>query len=337
MRRSALLLPLLTATSLSSIGLAHAQDDTAGEVSPLATVVTIGMLSDLVEQVGGDCVAVNTMMGPGIDPHLYQASARDVHDLDEAELILYSGFSLEGQLGKVFERFSRIKPTAAVSEQAITDDQVIHTQDAYGVDPHLWMDAALWAQNIPTIAALLSEQRPDCAAAIDARAEAYQASLLALDEWIQASIDSIPADQRILLTAHDAFGYYGRAYGIEVAGIQGLSTATETGVADIRRMADKVVAQGVPAMFVESTINPRTVQAVIDAAADQGHRIAIGGQLYSDAMGDENTPEGTYIGMLKSNTEQIVAALGGHTVAWPDRLTDWTERVAQATQMPSEP
>ena len=331
MRRSAPASALLTLASLAALipPQVHAQSDAAKTQAPLDVVVTVGMLGDLVEQVGGDCVAVNTMMGPGIDPHLYQASARDVHDLDKAELILYSGFSLEGQLGKVFDRFSRIKPTAAVSEQAVGDDQLIHTQDAYGVDPHLWMDAGLWARNVPVIAELLGEQRPHCAEAMQQRAEAYQASLAELDDWIQASIDSIPAEQRILVTAHDAFGYYGRAYSIEVAGIQGLSTATETGVADIRRMAELVVERGVPAMFVESTINPRTVQAVIDAAADQDHRVEIGGQLYSDAMGAKGTLEGTYIGMLKSNTEHIVSALGGQPAPLPEALA---AQIASASQ-----
>ena len=331
MRRSAPASALLTLASLAALTTTqvHAQSDAAKTQAPLDVVVTVGMLGDLVEQVGGDCVAVNTMMGPGIDPHLYQASARDVHDLDKAELILYSGFSLEGQLGKVFDRFSRIKPTAAVSEQAVGDDQLIHTQDAYGVDPHLWMDAGLWARNVPVIAELLAEQRPHCAEAMQQRAEAYQASLAELDDWIQASIDSIPAEQRILVTAHDAFGYYGRAYGIEVAGIQGLSTATETGVADIRRMAELVIERGVPAMFVESTINPRTVQAVIDAAADQDHRVEIGGQLYSDAMGAKGTLEGTYIGMLKSNTEHIVSALGGQPAPLPEALA---AQIASASQ-----
>jgi len=296
------------------------------EPEPLDTVVTVGMLADVVETVGGDCVAVTTMMGPGVDPHLYQASARDVHDLDAAELILYSGYSLEGQLGKVFERFSRIKPAQAVAEAGMDDAQLIRTQDAYGVDPHLWMDAGLWAQTVPIVADTLSAQRPSCRDAMHANAEAYALELEALDAWIEASIASIPEDQRILVTAHDAFGYFGRAYAIEVTGIQGLSTATETGVADIRRMADVVVARGVPAMFVESTINPRTVQAVIAAAEEQGLTISIGGQLYSDAMGDAGTASGTYIGMLYANTTHIVKALGGQPAPLPPALGDWARR-----------
>ncbi|MGQ7246487.1 metal ABC transporter solute-binding protein, Zn/Mn family [Halomonas sp. V046] len=296
------------------------------EPAPLDTVVTVGMLADVVKTVGDDCVAVTTMMGPGVDPHLYQASARDVHDLDAAELILYAGYSLEGQLGKVFERFSRIKPTQAVAEAAVDDAQLIRTQDAYGVDPHLWMDVGLWAQTVPIVAATLSAQRPSCRDAMHANAEAYALELEALDAWIDTSIASIPEDQRILVTAHDAFGYFGRAYAIEVTGIQGLSTATETGVADIRRMTDVVVARGVPAMFVESTINPRTVQAVIAAAKEQGLAISIGGQLYSDAMGDADTASGTYIGMLHANTTHIVKALGGQPAPLPPALSDWARR-----------
>ncbi|ALM51041.1 metal ABC transporter solute-binding protein, Zn/Mn family [Halomonas huangheensis] len=308
-------------TTLMALAFSHSgwADDSA----PLKTMVTVGMLSDVVSQVGGDCVATTTMMGPGVDPHLYQASARDVHELNEAELILFSGYSLEGQLGEVLDRFSRIKPAVAVSEQAIDETQLIHSEDAYGVDPHLWMDVGLWAQLVPTVAETLAEERPQCGDGIQTRATAYEAQLKALDEWIRASIVTIPERQRILVTAHDAFNYFGQAYGIEVAGIQGMSTATETGVGDIRRTVDLVVERGVPALFVESTINPRTVQAVIDAASSRGQRVNIGGELYSDAMGAADTADGTYIGMLVANTQHIVTALGGDVVPLPDALQSW--------------
>lgn len=293
---------------------------------PLTTVTTIGMIADVAREVGGECADVSAIMGPGVDPHLYQASARDVATLQQAEQIFYAGYALEGQLGNVLERFAEITPTVAVAPSSIDTGSLITVQDVYGIDPHLWMDVSLWARIIPTLADAFAEARPGCEADIRANADAYATQLEALHGWIEASIATIPEEQRILVTAHDAFNYFGRAYGIEVAGIQGLSTETETGVADIRRMTEVVIEREVPAVFIESTINPRTVQAVIDAAREKGHEIEIGGQLYSDAMGEAGTAGGTYIGMLHTNTRHIVEALGGEPAPLPAPLEDWAER-----------
>jgi manganese/zinc/iron transport system substrate-binding protein len=314
------------------IGSAGAQEE------PIKAVVTIGMIGDVVRNVGGACVDVTAIMGAGVDPHLYKASARDVQTFQDADVIFYSGYSLEGQLGEVLKRFSEIKPTVAVSPSSIEPADLISVQDVYGIDPHLWMDAGLWARIAPTIAATLGELRPDCADEIDARAERYAEQLAALDQWVKESVASIPEQQRVLVTAHDAFGYYGRAYGIEVAGIQGISTEAEASVADIREMAATVAELGVPAVFVESTINPRTIQAVIDAARQRGHEVEIGGQLYSDAMGEAGSVGGTYIGMIYENTKSIVEALGGTLPAFPDALRSWADEwdVAQ-TQTDAEP
>ncbi|WP_193068472.1 metal ABC transporter solute-binding protein, Zn/Mn family [Halomonas sp. 3D7M] len=281
------------------------------------------MIADVAQEVGGECVNVEAMMGPGVDPHLYQASASDVATLRNAEQIFYSGYSLEGQLGDVLERFSERTPTLAVAPASIDPASLITSQDVYGIDPHLWMDVSLWAQTLPTLNAALSEARPDCAATFDANTERYQTQLLALHEWVTDSIASIPDEQRILVTAHDAFGYFGRAYDIDVEGIQGISTETETGIADIRNMTDIVVDRAVPALFIESTINPRTVQAVIDAAQQRGQVVEIGGELYSDAMGDPDTVDGTYMGMIYRNTQHIVEALGGTLAPLPEAMNDW--------------
>ena len=301
------------------IGAAGAQD------RPVKAVVTIGMIGDVVGNVGGACVDVTAIMGPGVDPHLYKASARDVQTFQNADVIFYSGYSLEGQLGDVLKRFSEIKPTVAVAPSSIDPADLIAVQDIYGIDPHLWMDASLWAKIAPTIAATLGELRPDCADQIGANAARYSEQLAALHEWVKQSVASIPEEQRILVTAHDAFGYYGRAYGIEVAGIQGISTEAEASVADIREMAATVAASGVPAVFVESTINPRTIQAVIDAARQRDHEVEIGGELYSDAMGQAGSAGGTYIGMIYQNTKSIVEALGGELSEFPDALRSWAE------------
>ncbi|AIA74233.1 manganese transporter [Halomonas campaniensis] len=295
----------------------------SADEAPLNVVATIGMIADIAQEIGGECVSVDALMGPGVDPHLYQASASDVATLRNAEQIFYSGYSLEGQLGDVLERFSERTPTLAVAPASIDPASLITSQDVYGIDPHLWMDVSLWAQTLPTLNAALSEARPDCAATFDANTERYQAQLLALHEWVKNSIASIPDEQRILVTAHDAFSYFGRAYDIDVEGIQGISTETETGIADIRNMTDIVVDRAVPALFIESTINPRTVQAVIDAAKQRGQAVEIGGELYSDAMGDPDTVDGTYMGMIYRNTQHIVEALGGTLAPLPDEMSDW--------------
>jgi len=187
------------------------------------------------------------------------------------------------------------------------------------------MDVDLWGRIAPTIADTFAEIAPDCVESMQARASGYREQLAALDAWIAKSVASIPEEQRVLVTAHDAFAYYGRAYGIEVKGIQGISTESEAGIADIRQMVDVVVERGVPAVFIESTINPRTIQAVIDGARERGHAVAMGGELFSDAMGEPGAPEGTYIGMLRANTVAIVNALGGEPAPWPAELAAWAE------------
>ena len=316
MNRSHFAGALLVTSALSMVGYAAADE------TPKA-VTTIGMIADVAADVAGECVAVEAMMGSGVDPHLYKASASDVRTLQQADAILYSGYSLEGQLGEVLGKLGEMKPTVAVSPEAIDPGDLITTQDVYGIDPHLWMDASLWSGIAPVIAGTFAEIAPDCATDMESRAGAYGEQLAALHGWIEASIASIPEAQRILVTAHDAFAYYGRAYGIEVAGIQGISTESEAGIADIREMVDTVVEREVPAVFVESTINPRTIQAVIDAAAERGQAIEIGGELYSDAMGETGTAGGTYIGMLVENTLTIVEALGGKPAPLPEALQDW--------------
>lgn len=317
-RASALAALVVTAVGLALGAPARAQTPSA--------VATVGMIGDVARNVAGACVEVEALMGPGVDPHLYRASAGDVRSLRDADAILYAGYSLEGQLGEVLERLGEDKPTVAVGPASIAPDDLITVQDIYGIDPHLWMDASLWARIAPTIAATLGEVAPDCTAQMRAGADDYAASLEALDGWIDASVASIPEAQRVLVTAHDAFAYYGRAYGLDVRGIQGISTEAEAGIKDLRNIVELVVELGVPAVFVETTVNPRTIRAVVDAAADRGHAVEVGGELYSDAMGAPGTAAGTYIGMLRSNTVTIVSALGGEPAPWPGALAAWAER-----------
>ncbi|MEM0922560.1 MAG: zinc ABC transporter substrate-binding protein [Pseudomonadota bacterium] len=288
-------------------------------------VATIGMVAEPASRIAAACAQVETMMGAGIDPHLYQPSAGDIRDMSEADAILYAGHNLEGQLGAVLGKLSGRVPILAVSEAAAPAEELIASEEADYPDPHLWMDAALWSGIAPPIAEVLADMEESCAEA-PARAEALVAEFTALDGWIKQSMASIPEESRVLVTAHDAFAYYGRAYGLEVLGIQGVSTEGEAGIADIRRIVDLVVKRDIPAIFLESTINPRTVQAVIAAAVERGHTLTLGGELFSDAMGEPGTATGTYIGMLHSNTLSVVTALGGTPAPLPEGLADWAAR-----------
>lgn len=308
------LLPLL------ALGPARAQD------APLRVVSTVGMIGDVVTRVGGACAQSTVLMGPGVDPHLYRASAGDVRTLQRADAIFYGGLSLEGQLGDVLARFAQRTPTVAVSERAVPPEARIEASGDYAVDPHVWMDASLWAETAHVIAEQIIELRPDCAEAVRERAHAFAAEAQALHGWIDEAVATVPEGRRVLVTAHDAFAYYGRAYGLEVVGVQGISTEAEAGVADVRSVAETVVARGVPALFVESTVNPRTVRAVLDAVERRGHEARLGGELYADALGEAGTPAGTYLGMLHANTEAIVTALGGELPPLPEALAPWAER-----------
>ena len=312
--------------------------------SPPLVVATVGMIGDVAQELAGACAAVETLLGPGSDPHLYRPSAGDVRKLGSAGLVLYGGLHLEAGLSEVLARFAERRPTAAVAELAVPENERIAAggalaaagraagaANAAGVvyDPHVWMDVAQWSAAAGVVGARLAALLADdgaCVATIEARTSAYRLSLAALDGWALQAIGSIPELQRILITAHDAFAYFGRAYGIEVEGIQGVSTETEAAVADIRRVAGIVIERGVPAIFVESTINPRTIRAVLEAVEQRGGDVEIGAPLYADALGSQGTPDGTYIGMMVHNVSVISTALGGTVPALPPELAQWEAR-----------
>ena len=302
--------------------------------APLSVVTTTAMVADTFRAVGGECVDVVHLMGPGIDPHLYRASAGDVDRLGRAELIVYNGFGLEGQLGAVLERLGSRVPTLALSEAAAAaaaaasaGEGLLEGEDAYEgrPDPHLWLDAELWSHTATAAAEAIAGLRPDCGDVVRARAAAHAELLLALDAWATASVASVSEAQRTLVTSHDAFRYFGRAYGLEVHGIEGISTESEASIADIRSTADLVLETGVPAIFVETTLSPRTIEAVRAAVRDRGGEVEVGGTLFGDAMGEAGTPDGTLIGMLRHNVITIVTALGGEVAPWPDALALWAE------------
>jgi len=294
-----------------------------------SVVATVGMIGDVAAELAGDCAQVTTLMGPGSDPHLYRASAGDVRALNGADLVLYGGLHLEAGLADVLAAFAARRPVVAVSELAVPEEERLAAGVAgMGVyDPHVWMDVSQWARAVPVVAEALAGVVDDgCRGEVAARAQDYQAQLGALHEWARAALASVPRERRVLVTAHDAFAYFGRAYDVEVLGIQGVSTETEAAVADIRRVAELVVARGVPTVFVESTINPRTVEAVREAVAARGGSVGLGASLYADALGDAKSPDGTYVGMVVHNVRAIVAGLGGEVPPLPGALAPWEAR-----------
>lgn len=280
---------------------------------PIKVVSTTGMVADVVRNVGGDRVEVTALIGEGVDPHLFKPTRDDVSKMLGADMIFYSGLLLEGRMEETFKKIgAKGKPVVAIAGEI---DPSMLSGDEHHPDPHVWMDPALWARTVPLVAAALSARDPEGRATYEARAARYSEELKSLDEYVKRVIMSIPADRRLLITAHDAFHYLARATGMTVMSIQGISTESEAGVADINRLVDEVVARKIPAVFVESSVPDKNVRAVMEGAAARGHTLVLGGTLFSDAMGATGTYEGTYQGMLDHNATTIARALGGEAPA----------------------
>lgn len=274
-------------------------------------VVTVGMVADVVREIGGDSVEVAQLMGPGVDPHLYKATRDDVQQIMSADLIFTSGLMLEGRLEDTLNKISMTRPVFAMTSR-LPKEMLLSPDGAGGhPDPHVWMDVAAWANCLEVLSTGLSESMPEQADAFRLRANAYQKTLQALHEYGINSVTSIPEDRRILVTSHDAFNYFGRAYGLEVIGVQGLSTESEAGLQRINELVDLLVDRKVAAVFVESSVPRKNILALIDGARSRSHDVRIGGELFSDAMGPDGTYEGTYVGMLDHNITTVTRALGG--------------------------
>jgi len=275
---------------------------------PKATC-TIGMITDVARNVGGEHVEVTGLMGPGVDPHLYKATQGDLEKLTNADVILYNGLHLEARLAdvlvKMAARTRTVQVTDTIPEEKLREPELF--QGHY--DPHVWFDVSLWRHTVHRIADVFAEMDAAHAATYRANAEAYAAELEKLHQYAKEQIATIPEESRVLVTAHDAFGYFGSAYDIEVMGLQGISTASDYGLQDVERLVDTIVERNVKAVFVESSISPRSIEALVEGAKGKGHEVRIGGELFSDAMGEPGTPEGTYIGMVRHNVETIVEAL----------------------------
>jgi manganese/zinc/iron transport system substrate-binding protein len=266
------------------------------------------MVADVARRVGGEDVEVHALMGPGVDPHLFRATPRHLDALKAADLVLYSGKGLEGKMGDILVNLASRKTVLAVTD-GISDDRLLEPPELEGhFDPHVWFDVALWAETVAPVADALSKLDPEHEDAYRARARAYRDELLALHAEVAEAVATIPAQRRVLLTSHDAFRYFGRAYDLEVRGLQGVSTAQEAGVRDRQEMAKLIVERGIKAVFVETSVNAAGIRAVQEAVASAGGSVTIGGTLYSDAMGD-TPPEDTYVGMVRANVRTIVEAL----------------------------
>jgi manganese/zinc/iron transport system substrate-binding protein len=277
----------------------------------LQLVVTVGMVADIVGQIGGANVAVQQIMGPGVDPHLYKATRDDVRAVMQADAVFYAGLMLEGKLINVLDKLGQRRSVVAVTSNV--DKQFLLTPDdnAAHYDPHLWMDIAAWQQIIPPILTELCRLDPNNRAEYQRRATIYSESLQALHAYAIRQLGTIPPQRRVLITSHDAFNYFGRAYGLEVIGVQGLSTESEAGLQQINALVDLLVEKQITAVFIESSVPKKNIEALIDGAAARGHRVEIGGELYSDAMGPAGTHAGTYIGMMEHNINTVVRGLGG--------------------------
>lgn len=308
MRRVLAALALVVLTGCTST--AASGDEPIGD-RPLRVTTTTNFITDTVARIGGADVEVTGLMGPGVDPHLYRASAGDVQTLREADLILYGGLQLEGRMAELLSELAERRPTRAVTDDIPRDRLLAPAPGANEeYDPHVWFDVELWAQVSRTIADALCERDPARTAVYRSNLTAYLAELTELDSHVAARMRAIPPERRLLVTSHDAFEYFGHRYGLDVAGIQGISTAAEATTADVERVAELIAARGAPAVFVESSVPRQTIDALIAAAARRGATVTVGGELFTDAAGSPGTPEGTYTGMLRANADLIADGLG---------------------------
>jgi manganese/zinc/iron transport system substrate-binding protein len=274
-------------------------------------VATVGMIADVARHVAGEHARIESIMSEGIDPHLYKPTRGDVIRLESADIVFYNGLYLEGKMAEVLEKVRESgKPVFAVGEMIGEGGYGLASADQH-YDPHLWMDVSAWIVGLRAIADSLAEYDPANAAEYRANADQYESQLRELDTYARRVIESIPERKRVLVTAHDAFGYMGAAYGLEVRGIQGISTESEAGLRHINELIDFLIEREIPAVFVESSVADKNVRALVEGAAARGHAVSIGGSLFSDAMGRPGTYEGTYIGMIDHNVTTIARALGG--------------------------
>lgn len=295
----------------------HRSPSSGKDDSPrrLKIVATTGMVADMVKHVAGDRGEVISLMGPGVDPHLFRPLLQHVKKMNDADVIFYSGLMLEGRMQDAIAQVNRPdRPAVAVTHGLETSEkEFLRSPPEFEghYDPHVWMDVKAWIRCMDQVVETLSMVDAANKEVYRQNADTYATELKQLDDYVRKSIESIPPTHRVLVTAHDAFGYFGRAYGIEVRSVQGVTTESEAGVRDINRLVDFLVENKIPSIFVESSVNEKNMRAVIEGAKSRGAQIKVGAELFSDAMGEEGTYEGTYVGMIDHNVTRITRALGG--------------------------
>ncbi len=270
---------------------------------------TTGIIADAIRQIVRDSAEVQSLMGPGVDPHLYKASQGDLALLTGADVVIFNGLHLEGKMTDVLAKLGRTRPVIAMSDGIARGRVQASTQYENAPDPHIWFDVSLWREAVAYASRRLQQIDTAHAAFYQKNTQQYLAQLDSLHQAVREAMAKIPEQQRVLITAHDAFGYFGQAYAVEVRGLQGISTMSDYGLRDITNLVDYIVKHNIKAVFVESSVPPRAINAVVEGCRSRGHNVQIGGTLYSDAMGASGTPEGTYIGMVHHNVSQIVNAL----------------------------
>ena len=272
-------------------------------------VCTTGMIKDAVQNIVGDKAKIEALMGPGVDPHLYKATQGDLQKLQQADIIVYNGLFLEGKMGEILQKLKRKKTVIAMAELLPESSYINNTEFQGAFDPHIWFDVYLWKEAVQFLGEELIKTDSLNKALYRKRTKTYELQLDSLHKEVQSQIRVIPEDKKVLVTAHDAFAYFGRAYGVEVRGLQGISTLSEFGLRDVSNLVEFIVQNEIPAIYTETSVSEKAIKAVLEGSKSKGHNVVIGGSLYSDAMGEEGTFEGTYIGMVHSNVEKIVSGL----------------------------
>ncbi len=305
---------LLAQALVSCAPVGRTADPTEVASRPVRVVATTSIIADAVGQVGGERVEVTALMGPGVDPHLYKAREGDVLRLARADVVFYHGLHLEAKMAEILAGMNRWVPTYAVGSVVDPSDLLYPEGSVGNPDPHIWFDVRLWMRVVSYVADTLAKHDPAHAGFYWSRAEAYLQELAGLDSYIREQVGRIPPEQRVLVTAHDAFGYFARAYGFEVRGLQGISTVAEASIADVQELADFIVRRRLRAIFIESSVPVRNIEAVQEAVRARGWDVKIGGELYSDSLGEPGSGAGTYVGMVRHNIRTIVEALVGEPV-----------------------
>lgn len=272
-------------------------------------VCTTGMIKDAVENIVGDKAKIEALMGPGVDPHLYKATQGDLKKLQQADIIVYNGLFLEGKMGEILQKLKRKKTVIAMAELIPTEAYINNTEFQGAYDPHIWFDVNLWKNAVQLLSKELVKTDSLNQSFYNENTNDFSIQLDSLHNAVQSQINLIPENKKVLVTAHDAFAYFGRAYEMDVRGLQGISTLSEFGLRDVSNLVDFIVQNEIPAIYTETSVSEKAIKAVLEGCKSKGHEVVIGGSLYSDAMGEDNTFEGTYVGMVHSNVEKIVSGL----------------------------